>query len=72
MIFVVILPKTKDIVRQKSTKRLSAIKVEYGEKSQVPIDNVKTNMGVHSKKTGNTGRLSRLLALATLITQKGT
>ena len=72
MILVVILPKTKDMVKQKRTKWLSGINVEYGENSQAPIENVKTAIGVHSKNTGITGRLSLRRALTTLITQNGT
>jgi len=69
---VVILPKTKDIVRQKSTSLFSDIRVEYGEKSHAPIEKVKTAIGVHSRKAGRTGRLSLRRALMTLITQNGT
>jgi hypothetical protein len=71
IILVVILPKTNDIVRQKRTRWLSGIKVEYGEYSQAPVDRVKTTIGVHSRKTGRTGRFAALRAFITFSTQNG-
>ena len=72
MIFVVILPKTKDRVTQKRTRWLSGMSVEYGEKIHAQMAKVNTIIGVHSRKTGRTGRLSLLRALITLRTQNGT
>lgn len=72
MIFVVILPKTKDMVTQKRTRWFSSMSVEYGENTHAEVEQVKTIMGVHSRKTGRTGRLSLLRALTTCRTQNGT
>ncbi len=72
MILVVILPKTNDMVRQNRTRWLSFIKVEYGENSQAQMDKVYRMIGVHSRKTGSTGRLFFLRAFTTFTTQNGT
>jgi len=68
IIFVVIRPKTKLVVKQKRMRWFSASKVEYGEKSHAQQLAVKVIMGIHSRKTGRTGRLSRRRAATTFIT----
>lgn len=71
MIFVVMRPKTKDMVRQKRTSLLSRIKVEYGEYSQAVLEAVKMMIGDHSAKTGAMGRCCARRALTTLRTHAG-
>lgn len=66
MIFVVIRPKTKDIVKQNRARWLSCIRVEYGEYSQAPIAPVYMTIGAHSVKTGAIGRPCFRRALTTL------
>ena len=50
MIFVVSLPKTKDMVRQYSTSLLPLIRLEYGEPSHAAELPVKMIMGVPFQK----------------------
>lgn len=71
MIFVVMRPNTKAMVRQKRTRWFSAISVEWGESSHAPTAAVNVIIGVHSRKTGAIGRLSRRRARTTFRTQKG-
>lgn len=71
MIFVVIRPNTNAMVRQKRTRWFSSISVECGESSQALTAMVNVIIGVHSRNTGATGRLSLRRARTTLSTQKG-